>query len=59
MTRAQERLGRRIARAIRGIEFAPRLVEGKRCEADLTDNGYDGVPRVEVRHPDVERDGYL
>lgn len=59
MTRAQERLGRRIARAIRGIEYSTRLVDGRRVDADLTDGGLGVVPRVEVRHPDVERNGYL
>lgn len=59
MTRAQERLGRRIARAIRGIEFSTRLVDSRRCDAHLTDGGLGGVPRVEVRHPDVDRGGTL
>lgn len=59
MSRAQERLGRRIARAIRGIEYSTRLVDGRRVDADLTEDGLGAVPRVEVRHPDVERNGYL
>lgn len=59
MTRGQERLGRRLARAIRGIEFHAALTEGKPVEADVVDGGLAGTPRVEVRHPDVERGGFL
>lgn len=59
MTRAQEKLGRRLARAIRAIEFAASLTEEKPLEADLVEEGIGRVPRVEVRHPDVERAGFL
>lgn len=59
MTRAQERLARRIARALRGIEFDVALVSGRRCCALIEANGeVGGGPRVEVRHPDVERRGH-
>ena len=59
MSRAQERIGRSIARAIRGIEYSTRLIDGRRVDADLTDDRLGAVPRVEVRHPNVERNGFL
>jgi len=59
VTRGQERLGRRLARAIRAIEFDAKLAEGRPIEADLVESGLGGTPRVEVRHPLVERDGFL
>lgn len=59
MTRAQEKLGRRLARAIRGLEFAAALTDKKPLEVDLVESGLGRTPRVEVRHPDVERNGFL
>ena len=59
MSRAQERLGRRLARALSSIEFSAHLVDGRRCVAMATSEGLGAVPRVEVRHPGVERKGHL
>jgi hypothetical protein len=59
VTRAQEKLGRRLARAIRGLEFAAQLTDKKPLEVDLVESGLGRTPRVEVRHPDVERGGFL
>ncbi len=59
MTRAQEKLGRRLARALRGLEFAAKLTNGAPFEVDLVQSGLGRTPRVEVRHPDFERDGTL
>lgn len=56
MTRAQEKLGRALARAIRALEFDARLTDGEPLEADLVEGGVGG-PRVEVRHPRLEHRG--
>ena len=40
-----------------GIEFSTRLVAGRRVLADFTNDGVRAVDRVEVRHPDLKRDG--
>ena len=48
-----------MARAIRSIEFAASLTEDEPLEADLVEEGFGYIPRVEVRHPGVERAGFL
>lgn len=59
MTRAQERLARRLARALSGFEFDVTLVSGRRCRALIeADGGVGTGPRVEVRHPEVQRQGH-
>lgn len=59
MTRGQEKLGRSLALAIQAIEFDARLTEGQPLEAHLVEDGLGATPRVEVRHPTVERGGFL
>ena len=48
-----------MARAIRGLEFAASLTDKKPLEVDLVQSGLGQTPRIEVRHPDVERSGFL
>lgn len=63
MTSAQEKLGRRIAKAMLYIEFSARLMDGRRVQIEgrevLRRAPYveSTVAHVEVRHPQVKRDG--
>lgn len=50
MTRAQEKLGRRIVAALTGIEFTARLVERRHLEACVEESAIGGA-YVRVLHP--------
>lgn len=51
MTGAEERLGRALVRALLGLEFDARMIEGRRARAEVL-NGMGG-PYVAVSHPEV------
>lgn len=51
VTGAEERLGRALVRALLGLEFDARMIEGRRARAQVLDGL--GGPYVAVSHPDV------